>query len=431
LRLLRYKKKAFGALAVKSLPLLYGGAVVLFVNTRLPRETELGVYSLSIATFFVVSLLGKSFALYPLIKFLAEGNPEAGIWAAGAVNWIGSQICGALAVLALAPLAPDLFKAPGLDAGMRWAAWILLAFIPRDLASALLQSRRALSQLFVLEACYFLCVSGGLLYLFVRGSLHHADQVLGLNLAGAVLSTAAAPLLCWKILPAWSQPSVEVRRKALRYGRDSLGIGVGDLVYTQLDYHLLGLFLGAPEVALYFAAKMFFRFYNAVTQAINLLVFPTSSDLFARGELTKLRELVEKVLGGYLGLLVLINLVVWIGADWIVALVYRGLYPDAADILRIFALASFFEPLYMVSENVLYGIGKPRAVLIAMWSSIVLFLALAVVLMPIFGAVGGALTVLSTLISLAGITLYFLNREINVNLWSILRRGGALIRNRP
>lgn len=415
---------------MKSLPLLYGGAVVLFVNTRLPRETELGVYSLSIATFFVVSLLGKSFALYPLIKFLSEGNFKGGIWTAGAMNWVGTQICGALAVFALAPLAPDLFKAPGLDAGMRWAAWILLAFIPRDLASALLQSRRDLSRLFILEACYFLCVSGGLLYLFVRSKLHSADQVLGLNLAGAVLSTAAAPLLCRRILPSWRMPNVEVRRKILRYGRDSLGIGVGDLVYTQLDYHLLGLFLGAPEVALYFAAKMFFRFYNAVTQAINLLVFPTSSGLFSRGELTKLKELVEKVLGGYLGFLILINLCILIGADWIVALVYRGLYPEAADILRIFALASFFEPLYMVSENVLYGIGKPRAVLIAMWASIVLFLVLAVVLMPIFGAAGGALTVLGTLISLAGITLYFLNREINVNLCSIFRRGSALIRNR-
>jgi O-antigen/teichoic acid export membrane protein len=185
--------------------------------------------------------------------------------------------------------------------------------------------------------------------------------------------------------------------------------------------------MGAAEVALYFAAKNFFRFYNAITQAINLLIFPTSSNLFARGEIDKLKELLEKVLGGYLGLLVILNVLVLIGADWIVAIVYRGIFPDAANVLRIFALASFFEPLYMVSENVLYGIGKPKAILIAMWSSLLLFGVLAFILMPAYGAIGGALTILGTLFSLATLTMLFLRREIQVTPVSIFRRTSQIL----
>ena len=397
--------------------------MILFVNTYLSRESELGVYSLAIATFFVVSLIGKSFALYPLIKFLAEGDSQPGTFKAGVYYWVGTQIAGALLIWILAPLTPGLFHAPGLDDGMRWASWIILAFIPRDLASALLQSRREVWRLFFLEACYFLFAAAGIVYFAVTGVLKNADQVLALNLAGAALSTAAAPVLCYGRIPGWGRAVKGAWSKMARYGRDSLGIGIGDTIYTQLDYHLLGLFMGASEVALYFAAKNFFRFYNAATQAINLLIFPTSSNLFARGEIGKLKELIEKVLAGYLGFLLLINVLILIGADLIMALVYRGIFPDAANILRIFALASFFEPLYMVSENVLYGIGKPRAILVAMWTSIILFVILAVILMPAFGAFGGALTILGTLASLAGITLYYLRRETRVTPVSILRRG--------
>jgi len=415
-------------MAVKTLPLVYGGAVILLVNTHLPRDSELGVYSLAIATFFILSLVGKSFALYPLIKFQAEGTASAGVWSAGVTYWTVSQALGAALLWILAPLAPNLFHAPGLDQGMRWAAGIALVFIPRDLAAALLVARRDMNRLFILDACYFLTAAGGLAVLAARGTLDTANQVLALNLAGGVLSTLAAPLLIRGRIPSWASPSPEVRARTARYGRDSLGIGIGDLVYTQLDYHLLGLFMGASEVALYFAAKNFFRFYNAVTQAINLLMFPTSSNLFARRETAKLKELVEKVMGGYLGLLVIINLVVLIGADAIVALVYRGIFPDAANILRLFALASFFEPLYMISENVLYGIGKPRAILIAMWSSIPIFGILAVLLMPRLGAAGGALTVLGTLMSLAVITLFFLHRELAITPAGIVRRGLAVSR---
>jgi O-antigen/teichoic acid export membrane protein len=422
LELLRYKGKAFAALAIKSLPLLYGLAVILFVNTRLPRDSELGVYSLAIATFFAVSILGKSFALFPLIKFLSEGNAEPGIWRAGATFWAGTQILGAAAIWVLSGLTPAIFHAPGLDHGMRWAAAIILIFIPRDLAAALLMSGRNMGRLFVLEACYFAVAAGGIAYLAFAGKLQDADQVLRLNFAAGGLSTLAAPFLCAQRMPSWNRGAPGVWSKMGRYGRDSLGIGVGDMAYTQLDYHLLGYFLGATEVALYFAAKNFFRFYNAITQAINLLIFPTSSNLHARGEIEKLREVVEKVLGGYIGLLVIINGVILLSADWIVGVVYRGIFPDAANILRIFALASFFEPLYMVSENVLYGIGKPRAVLVAMWSSIVLFLMLAFILMPLFGAMGGALTICGTLFSLAAITLFYLHRELRISPFSIARR---------
>ncbi|TKJ40322.1 hypothetical protein CEE37_08325 [candidate division LCP-89 bacterium B3_LCP] len=421
MELLRYRKKALGALAVKTLPLAYGGTVVLFVNTHLPRDSELGTYSLAIATFFVISLIGKSFGLYPLIKSLAEGAHGEGIWKAGVSFWTATQIIGALFIWGVAPWAPGIFQAPGLDDGMRWTAWIILAFIPRDLASALLQSKKEVGRLFLLEACYFLFAAGGVVYFAATGVLHNSDQVLGLNLAGAVLSTAAAPVLCFGRVPKWGKASRTVWGNRAKLGRDTLGIGVGDLVYTQLDYHLLSLFRGSSEVALYFAAKNFFRFYNMITQAINLLIFPTSSNLFARGEISKLKGLVEKVLGGYLGLLLFINIFIIIGADWIMATVYRGIFPDAANILRIFAIASFFEPLYMISENVLYGIGKPKAILITMWSSLVVFIILAVILMPALGAIGSALTILGTLISLAGIIMYFLHKELQISLVSIAR----------
>lgn len=425
MKLSKYKGLAFGALAVKALPLAYGAAVILFVNTHLPRDTQLGVYSLAIATFFAVSLAGKSFALFPLIKFQAEGDTQPGVWVAGVTYWTTTQVAGALGLWLLAPLAPGIFHAPGLDVGMRWAAGIILVFIPRDLASALLQSRRQVGRLFILEAFYFLAAASGIVVLALAGILNTADQVLGLNLAAGLLSTIAAPFLIWGRVPAWERPDAYTWKRTAVYGRDSLGIGVGDLIYTQLDYHLLGIFMGPAEVALYFAAKQFFRFYNAVTQAINLLIFPTSSNLYARGEIAKLKELIEKVLSGYLSLLLVINVAVIIFADGIVALVYQGKFPDAAGVLRLFALASFFEPLYMVSENVLYGIGKPRAVLVAMWSSIVIFVALAVTLMPWLGATGGALTILGTLLSLAAITMAFLHKELQVNPVSIARRGLA------
>ena len=47
----------------------------------------------------------------------------------------------------------------------------------------------------------------------------------------------------------------------------------------------------------------------------------------------------------------MVNVILLFASDWIVELVYRGIFPDAAKVLRFFIVASFFEPFYMVSAK--------------------------------------------------------------------------------
>jgi stage V sporulation protein B len=183
----------------------------------------------------------------------------------------------------------------------------------------------------------------------------------------------------------------------------------------------LGKFFNPSIVAVYNAAKLLFRFYTLLTQSINLLIFPAVSNLQAHQRLSEVKILFEKIVAYYLSLMLILNIILFLGADIVLNFIFAGKYPDSVPIFRIFLLISFFEPLYNLSTGVLYGLGKPEKAFRPLIIAVPLFILLNLGLIPIFQGIGAAIVFGIINVYMAVRLLNSLNKEAGISLGNSFR----------
>jgi O-antigen/teichoic acid export membrane protein len=182
---------------------------------------------------------------------------------------------------------------------------------------------------------------------------------------------------------------------------------------------LLGKFFYPSMVALYNSAKMPFRLYSLLTQSLNLLILPGTSHLAVQDRISDIKTLFEKVIAYYWGVMLILNLALIILADKLFFLLYSGRYPDAVPIFRIFLIFTFFEPVYNISMNIYYGMGKPEKAFKPLLLAVPLFLTICLILIPIYAGYGAVLGFGMANLTMALLLLWSLHRDIAVSLSEI------------
>jgi O-antigen/teichoic acid export membrane protein len=135
----------------------------------------------------------------------------------------------------------------------------------------------------------------------------------------------------------------------------------------------------------------------------------------------------EKIIAYYLTAMVAFNVLLFIGADFLLSTFYGGKYPDSVWIFRIFLIFSFFEPLYNLTMGVLYGLGKPVKAFKPLLTGVPLFILCNFVLMTLFSGIGAAITFGLTNLYMSTRLLAGLKDEIGISYLNSLAR----VRNIP
>jgi len=89
------------------------------------------------------------------------------------------------------------------------------------------------------------------------------------------------------------------------------------------------------------------------------------------------------------------------------------------NIFRIFLLLSFFEPVYTISMNILYGIGKPAKAFQPFLLAAPLFFLANLLLIPLFRGYGAAVSFGLTILTLGIMYLICLGKEVGISLRGI------------
>ena len=176
----------------------------------------------------------------------------------------------------------------------------------------------------------------------------------------------------------------------LRFGVGSLGSGLGATLLQQGDTLLAGRLMDASGVAAYNAAKMLFRAFNALAQAVNQVLMPLVSRLEAAGRQDDLRVLYEKsVCFLSLGLWPLCLLLVAVANPLLDAL-FAGRYADSVLPLQILVASALTLPLATIGSSYLVGLGHLRSLTWMTWAGVAIALALAAAWIPSAGPSGAA-----------------------------------------
>jgi len=168
------------------------------------------------------------------------------------------------------------------------------------------------------------------------------------------------------------------------------------LLYSKGDQILLAQLRSVAEVGLYASALRVIEYANVFPMILSVSIFPMLMSAYGPKSTQKTRENLESILG-------FVNWVVWAGvvllyfmADRIILTLYGRQFQDATEILRILIWA--IPPMFFgVTRQALLTIAKQLRVGLQFEIVVaIVLLALNLILIPLYGAKGTALSLLIT-----------------------------------
>ena len=261
------------------------GKLLVFLSTillaRLLTSDDFGVMSYALVLMSFLDIL-SGFGIGQAVVY-HDDEPHI----LDTAFWLGLAFSLVLLAITwlLAPLAGQFFN----DSRAVLATRALAFTFPIDAAgsihSALLQKRLSFGKKFIPEFSKAFC----------KGLVSILMALMGFGfwslVVGQVAGALAADLAFWWVLP-W-RPSLRffkaAARKLLSYGGNLVAVDIFSIIYTNVDYLLIGRFLGTSLLGVYTLA---FRIpdlvINQVCNVISQVVFPLFVNL--RGEVEALRD---------------------------------------------------------------------------------------------------------------------------------------------
>jgi O-antigen/teichoic acid export membrane protein len=216
---------------------------------------------------------------------------------------------------------------------------------------------------------------------------------LGFQVAALAVAALGAGINLWwahRVYPTRIFFDRELARAMLRLGWPAAVLEFVVALYTRASYFLLHS-AGPVVQGEYAAADRLLRPVMAVAGAVFLSSLPAVAVLVAERKHTVLeasyRRSVLQVASGFLPIAVL----VWFLASWLL----RHFAPEYAGAIwpfRILVVGAFFMFLNMLSTTYIVALGQFRTIMFVALCNLVVYLAVALVLIPRYGVVGAAIS---------------------------------------
>jgi O-antigen/teichoic acid export membrane protein len=258
----------------------------------------------------------------------------------------------------------------------------------------------------------------GVLILLPMG-LISVERVLWLNLGlnvgtmlatlGALFATVAAPSLRFDF---------QLAGEMLRYG---VKVWFGDLsqgVNMRLDQALIAAWLPAAQLGHYVIAVSVAGLTNVLSNAVRMVLTPTVTRQLC--ELTRVDQL-RRAFNSYWLLSLLVAAGLALASPLLIPALFGREFAAAVWLAQVLIAASLFANARNVLGGGFQGMGKPW---IVSWSEMLglgLTVAFLMLLLPIFGVIGAAVSSLLVNVFQLAILVASLRRDHRVGFWSLFR----------
>jgi lipopolysaccharide/colanic/teichoic acid biosynthesis glycosyltransferase len=186
----------------------------------------------------------------------------------------------------------------------------------------------------------------------------------------------------------WGMPSPELARRIALYGaRGQLGNMLW-LTNLRFDFVLLGALAGPAVLGIYAVASKFAELLRLAPTAINYVLYPRFANLGSEKATAEGRRLLPQATALTLVLTPFVAIVAFVGPALLYGSAFRGAVAPAEII--IFGLS--IEGAAAVSSAYLLGVGRPGLNSIGMGVGATITVTLDLILIPKYGALGGAIT---------------------------------------
>lgn len=424
-------KLAVWAAADKILPMLYGVAVILIPLRALSPE-EWGAWTNLQMVFMVIALVGDFFVLQPMVKITAESDDDPRpVITASFLMYAGFTLALGLAVVFGADLLARVFKSPYAVPSFAMMGWMILVNIVRTVAIRVLQIYYRIIAIFVVDVVYFAPLIALMIYGQLTGTFRTSVDFVGYNLIAFGASSLAGIVLCGRLLlPRFAHLSASLRR-LLDLGLHQGGTGMLTVLQQQSDLAIVSGIRGGVAAGLYNAARTFYRFFDSVRDAAQLLLVPATSRAYSQNRIDEVEEVTELATAAIAGLMIPLSILMIAFAPWVVPFVLNR--PDAVEEFQVLMAGGFVMPFVIVPSAVLLGIGHTRDLYRCTLFGTIALIGGGFVLTWFFGSEGMAFGVLFGTSVTAVLLTRRMNRYVPFTFRSVLRRSrsfGPLLRKR-
>lgn len=217
-----------------------------------------------------------------------------------------------------------------------------------------------------------------------------ATSVLIALIASGVLAMATALLRLRHrgYFTGWGRPSPQLARKILAFGgRGQLGNMLW-LMNLRFDFILLGALAGPAVLGIYAVASKVAELMRLAPTAINYVLYSRFARLPAARATAEARHLLPRALALTLALTPLVATAAYVGLP----IVYGDAFRAAVAPAEIIIIGLSVEGAAAVSSAYLVGRGRPGLNSVGMGVGATITVMLDAVLIPRYGALGGAVT---------------------------------------
>jgi lipopolysaccharide/colanic/teichoic acid biosynthesis glycosyltransferase/O-antigen/teichoic acid export membrane protein len=186
----------------------------------------------------------------------------------------------------------------------------------------------------------------------------------------------------------WGVPSPRLAKQIAFYGaRGQLGNMLW-LTNLRFDFVLLGALAGPAVLGIYAVASKFAELMRLVPTAINYVLYPRFTNLGSAQATHEGRRLLPQATALTLVLTPFVAIIAYVGP----ALIYGSAFRGAVLPAEIIILGLSIEGAAAVSSAYLFGVGRPGLNSIGMGVGAIITVTLDLILIPRYGALGGAIT---------------------------------------
>ncbi|KTG09409.1 hypothetical protein AUR64_16665 [Haloprofundus marisrubri] len=236
--------------------------------------------------------------------------------------------------------------------------------------------------------------------------------VIGLVYGGAVSMLLTTALAFYFVDAGFAIPTLASVRRLVDFARYTIGMNISHLTYTWADTMVLAFFVSKASVGIYETSWRLTGISLIGAQAIGLTLIPAVTRWHEKGDIAGIERTFAKGVGYAIALVLPAVIGVAVLGEELLSVLYG--FETGATVLLVLMVGQLAQAIKYVTENVLVGIDRPKAVFRTNVLSVLANVGLNLLLVPAIGMYGAAVATLTTASIAVAAQLFYLRQDLSL-----------------
>ncbi len=400
-----------------SISMLLGFVITIILGRYLGAE-ELGLYRMS-STIYAIALLVAAIGIpSAIIKYVAEYKENRtklnSIISSGVITSLLLGILFSIILYLLSGILEGIFKMQGLAELLK----ILSPVFPFALVGGVLLG--VLNGLREMKKYGMATIIQSVLMMVISVLLIYSGYGVKGVMIGVVMASVGWCFYLLFITRDYFKITYEEyegnTKRILAFGSQIFGTNAINMIIYQADTIMIGFFLTASQVGFYGVALGLSNFFSIVPRAIQIIVYPLSSEYWANKNHTALQATIEKSMKYTACILLPVGLGIEFLSGEIITKIFGDSFFPAILPLQILIIGTMASNIVGSVGGSLTSIGRPDLGMRIAGISAIINIVSNILFIPRFGIEGAAIASVISLSTSALLSLYFIRNVTSIKI---------------